>query len=149
MDDAIENFMTQGVHTIAAERTLAEAHVLMRQYKIRHLPVMSKGKLVGIVTQRDLSLVESLRGVDPEKVEVEDAMSEDVYTVQAGTPLAEVARRMAHDKLGSAVVMRGGKVAGIFTGIDALTALDFLLTSPQVKAALHEAMIPSQQTAPS
>jgi acetoin utilization protein AcuB len=145
VDDAIENFMTQAVHTIAANRTLGEAHEVMRRYKIRHLPVMSKGKLVGMVTQRDLSLVETLKGVDPAEVEVEDAVSEDVYTVTADTPLAEVARRMARDKLGSAVVMRGNKVVGIFTGVDALSALDFLLTSPPVKVALHEALIPARK----
>jgi acetoin utilization protein AcuB len=143
MDDAIENFMTQSVHTIAAGRTLADAHEQMRRLKIRHLRVLDAGRLIGIVTQRDLSLVESLKGVDPKEVTVDDAMSDEVFAVDPETPLAEVAQTMAHKKIGSAVVMRGEKVVGIFTGVDALRALDFLLTSPSVKHGLHEAMIPA------
>jgi acetoin utilization protein AcuB len=142
MDDAIENFMTTSLHTISGQRTLAEAHALMREHKIRHLPVLDSGRLVGIVTERDLSMVETLDGVDPRVVKVADAMSEDVYAVERGTPLAEVAQRMAHDRFGSAVVMSRGKPVGIFTAVDALRALDFLLSSPSIRLALHEAMVP-------
>ena len=144
MDDAIENFMTQVVHTIGRKRTLADAHVMMRELKVRHLPVVERGKLVGLVSLRDLHLVETLPDVVPEEVSVDDAMSEDVFAVSPGTPLADVARRMAKLKYGSAVVMERGKVIGIFTATDALFALDFLLTSPSVKHALHEALIPAR-----
>jgi acetoin utilization protein AcuB len=144
MDDAIENFMTQVVHTIGRKRTLAEAHVTMRELKVRHLPVIERGKLVGIVSLRDLHLVETLPDVVPDEVSVDDAMSEDVFAVSPDTPLAEVARRMAKLKYGSAVVMERGKVVGIFTATDALKALDFLLTSPVVRHALHEALIPAR-----
>lgn len=143
MDDSIENFMTHSIHTIAAKRTLAEAHELMRKHRIRHLPVLDGGELVGMVTQRDLALVETLRNVDPAKVTIEDAMSPDVFTVPLETPVAQVAQRMAHDKIGSAVILRGNKVVGIFTAIDALNALDFLLSSPGVKQALHTALRPA------
>ncbi len=143
MHDAIENFMTEGPYTIASNRTLEEAHALMRKHRIRHLPVLDSGKLVGMVTQRDLSLVETLKAVNPAKVEVEDAMTEDVFAVEVGTPIAEVAQRMAKDRIGSAVIMKGQMVAGIFTGVDALRALDFLLSSPVIKAALPEALVPA------
>jgi acetoin utilization protein AcuB len=147
MDDAIENFMTAGVHTIASSRTLAQAHEVMREHRIRHLPVLKAGKVIGIVSQRDLNLVEGLKGVDPEKVPVEDAMSEDVFAVSPAAPLAAVAQRMAQQKLGSAVVMTGPKVVGIFTAVDALRALDFLLSSPPVLRALHTALIPPAKAA--
>lgn len=146
MDDSIENFMSQSIHTIASDRSLAEAHEMMRKYKIRHLPVLEHGELVGLVSERDLTLVESFKVVNSGQVRVSDAMSEDVFSVDAETPIAQVAQRMAHDRLGSAVVTRNGKVTGIFTGIDALRALDFLLTSPPVKHALREAMIPRPQS---
>lgn len=149
MEDAIEYFMTPGVHTISAGKTLADAHEMMRKLKVRHLPVLEGGKLVGMVTQRDLSLVETLKGVDPAKVTVDDAMTEDVFSVHPDTPLAVVAQRMAKEKLGSAVVMEGTRVTGIFTGVDALRALDFLLTAPAVKQVLHEAMMPASSAAPS
>ncbi len=149
MDDAIENFMTHSVHTIAVDKTLAAAHELMRRHNIRHLPVLQRGKLKGIVTQRDLTLVETLKGVDPSGVTVDDAMTEDVLSVSPRAPLAEVARKMAHEKFGCAVVIEAGHVVGIFTGIDSLRTLDFLLTSPSVKHGLHEAMVPPSAAVPS
>ena len=48
--------MTRAPLSIRPEQTLAEAHRLMRKHRIRHLPVVDRGKLVGIVSQRDLML---------------------------------------------------------------------------------------------
>jgi acetoin utilization protein AcuB len=101
----------------------------MRSHKIRHLPVLEGGKLVGIVTERDLHLVETLRDVDPAKVTVEEAMSENVYAVQPDTALDVVAEALAEHKYGSAVVMQNAKVVGIFTTNDACRALSELLHS--------------------
>lgn len=128
MNDTIEAFMTRSVHTIGTQSPLTEAHRLMNEYAIRHLPVLEGGKLVGMLSQRDLHLVETLRDVDPKQVLVEEAMSQDAYTVAPEASLAEVARTMAVHKYGSAVVARGEHVLGIFTTTDALKALDTVLT---------------------
>src|SRR5690606_1318822 len=77
----IERYMTQSPHTIGRDQTLAAAHRVMREHGIRHLPVLEGGKLVGIVSQRDLHLLETLDDVDPEQVEVSEAMTQDVYAV--------------------------------------------------------------------
>lgn len=133
----IADYMTPSPHSVAVNRTLADAHSLMRQHRIRHLPVLEGGKLVGIVTQRDLHLVETLKGVDSNEVEVEEAMSPDVYVVQPDTPLIRVALEMWKKKYGSAVVMRGNEVAGVFTTVDALRALATLIardTAPAPRA---------------
>ena len=129
MYDTIEQCMTPLVVTIGREQTLAEAHRVMREHGVRHLPVLHAGALVGMVTERDLNLIETLRSVDPVLAKVDDAMSEDVFAVNPGASLADVARRMASEKYGSAVVLAGKKVVGIFTAVDALRALDSLLTS--------------------
>ncbi|MBL9037252.1 MAG: CBS domain-containing protein [Archangium sp.] len=149
MQDTIERFMTPAVHTIGSDRTLAEAHALMRQYRVRHLPVLTRGKLVGLVTERDLALVETLKNTDPTKVSVDDAMSRDVFSVEPSAPLASVARTMAHERLGSVVVMSDAKVVGIFTAVDALKALDLLLSSPPVQLALRQALVPATTGQPS
>ena len=60
----IRRFMTLGPHSITSRQTLAEAHQTMRERGVRHLPVVDDGKLVGVVSQRDLYLLETLRGVD-------------------------------------------------------------------------------------
>ena len=119
--------MTRNPHLIGAEQSIAAAHQLMRANGIRHLPVLHGGKLVGVVSQRDLHFIESLRDVNPEEVSVEEAMTQDVYAVPPRTPLKEIVNEMAERKLGSAVVVEGQKVVGVFTTVDALDTLAGIL----------------------
>lgn len=128
MKRTVKEFMTRNVQTIGSEQPLSAAHRLMNELGIRHLPVLEKRKLVGIVTMRDLHLVETLEGVDPKRVTVEEAMAQETFAVSPEASLTKVAREMAKHKYGSAVVMRGENVVGIFTTIDALHALETVLT---------------------
>ncbi len=113
--------------TIGRDQPMSEAHHLMRSHAIRHLPVLHGGQLVGLVSDRDLHLVETLRDVDPQKVTVEEAMSPEPYVVTPEQPIEVVVAAMADRKLGSAVVMRGREVLGIFTTVDALHAFAAVL----------------------
>lgn len=119
----IAECMTKSPHTIGVEQTLAQAHDLMRGYRVRHLPVLARGKLVGMVSQRDLHLIEALSDVSPSTVRVEEAMSQLPYTVEANAPLEEVVTQMADKRFGSAVVTDRGQVVGVFTTTDALRVL--------------------------
>jgi len=123
----IQKYMTPHPHTIGKEQKLSIAHEFMSKHQIRHLPVLDGGKLVGILTDRDLRLVESFKDVDPKKLNVEDAMTQTSYTVSPDAPLNEVAAEMAEHKYGSAVVMQSNQVVGIFTTVDAMRALSELL----------------------
>jgi acetoin utilization protein AcuB len=120
--------MTKTPYLIGAEQPLSTAHELMRKHHIRHLPVLHGGKLIGVVSERDLHLVETFRDVDPSRVRVEEAMSQDVYAVPPKTSLKEVVREMAGRKLGSAVVVDGTQVVGVFTMVDALETLASVLS---------------------
>ncbi len=123
----IDKYMTRSPHSIGAEQTLARANAVMQEHGIRHLPVLHGGRLAGIVTDRDVNLVETLDDVDPRLVTVSDAMSTSVYSVAPDTPLGQVAAEMAVHKYGSAVVMQSRDVVGIFTTVDACRALAALL----------------------
>ena len=123
----IRKFMTTSPHSIGRDQTLATAHKMMREHSFRHLPVLEGGKLVGLVSARDLHLIETLRDVDPEEVTVEDAMSTDVYAVSPDAPLDEVVREMASRKLGCAVILQNGHVVGVFTTVDVCRTLGELL----------------------
>jgi len=125
----IRKYMTTDVQTIGDEQPMSVAHRVMRDERIRHLPVLHRGKLVGVVTDRDLRLVETLRDVDPTKVTVSEAMTSDVYTVSPDSALDEVVSAMATSKYGSAIVVDHGHVVGIFTTVDACNALSDLLTT--------------------
>jgi len=112
--------MTRCPATIEATATVAQAQVLMRELQIRHLPVMRGEELVGIVSDRDLYIMEALAGVHRELVDVSEAMTASVYTTTVDAGLRDVASVMAAKKYGAAVVMRGSHVVGIFTVTDAL-----------------------------
>ena len=125
---AIADFMTSTPLAIDCDGTLADAHELMRKHLVRHLPVLSRGRLAGIVSERDLHLIETLKDVNPMRVTVEEAMTADVFTVEADASLEETARTMADNKYGSAVVVERGDVIGVFTTTDALRALASILS---------------------
>lgn len=128
MSDApIERFMTPSPQTIGQDQPLSVAHEMMRHHQIRHLPVLHGGKLVGMLSQRDLHFIETLKDVDPEKVTVEEAMSTDTFAVRRQTTLHEVALEMAEHRYGSAVVLERERVVGIFTTVDGMQALANLL----------------------
>lgn len=125
----VDDYMSRSPHSIGQEQSLLVAHELMHKHAVRHLPVLHAGKLVGLLSMRDLHLVETLPDVDPAKVTVEEAMSDDPFAVPPGSDLAEVAEQMAENKYGSAVVMDGTRVVGVFTTVDGMRALAQLLRS--------------------
>ena len=120
-------YMTANPVAIESRSTLAEAHDRMRASGIRHLPVVDDGQLVGVVSQRDLYLVGTLRSVDPAFASVREAMTAEPYAVAPDTPLDEVVTVMAERRYGSTVVVDRGSVIGVFTTVDALRALSTLL----------------------
>ena len=126
---AVGALMSPQPFTIGRRESLETAHRLMRAHRIRHLPVLERGELIGIVTQRDLYFLETIRGVDLEKDIVEDAMTTDTYAVAPDTPIGAVAKNMARHRYGCAVVLERGKVAGIFTVTDALLLVAALAPS--------------------
>lgn len=123
----IQKYMTTVPLSIGDEQTLDKAASIMKEHRIRHLPVLRGGKLLGILTDRDLRLIESFEGVDPTVVTVAEAMTEEPYAVDPDTPLDVVTAEMAEMKYGSAVVVQNHKVVGIFTTVDACMALSELL----------------------
>jgi len=85
--------------------------------------VLEHGELVGVMTERDLYLLERLGGANVDSAEANDAMITDAYAVPPDAPLSEVARQMATERYGCAVVIERGRVIGIFTTTDALRVL--------------------------
>jgi acetoin utilization protein AcuB len=118
-------FMTPFPHSIDVDAPLEDAHKLMREHRFRHLPVMSGGVIVGVLTDRDIKLVlgPDFGTPDERELRVRDAYVERPCVVPASTPVAKVARVMAQNRIGSAIVTKHGKLVGIFTVTDACRAL--------------------------
>jgi acetoin utilization protein AcuB len=122
----IEKYMTYMPHTINSEVAVKIAVQLMRVNRIRHLPVQKAGKLVGVITDRDIKLASSFQG--PGELSVDDVMTPEPYVVTPQTSLDRVVGEMAEHKYGCAVVMQeNNKVVGIFTATDGLRVLGEIL----------------------
>lgn len=124
----IEKYMTATPHTINPSMPIKTAMQMMRENAFRHLPVLHAGKLVGVLTDRDIKLVASFKGA--ENMTVDDAMTPAPFTVTPQASLDEVVFEMAEHKYGCAVVQQeNGKVVGIFTATDGLRVLGEILRS--------------------
>lgn len=111
-------------YSITAAAGLTEAATLMETHAIRHLPVYADGDLVGIFSQRDLERGRILGHplADSELV-VGDLCAGPPYFVDVGDPLDRVLESMVSHRIGSALVLQEGELAGIFTAIDACRLL--------------------------
>jgi acetoin utilization protein AcuB len=125
----VSEFMTLAPHTIGDDQSVSDGYRILRQFDIRHLPVLHGGKLVGLLSQRDLHFLGSPSNEDNTDTPVSEAMSPDTYAVGPHEALRHVAAEMAEHRYGSAVVVEQGRVIGIFTTADAVRALSVLLTS--------------------
>ncbi len=122
----IEKVMTPMPHTINSTLPIQTAQQMMREHRVRHLPVQRAGHLVGILTDRDVKLATSF--THSGEIVVDDVMTPDPYKVRPQAALDEVVFEMAEHKFGCAVVeQENGKVVGIFTATDGLRVLGEIL----------------------
>lgn len=132
MTATVEKFMTPAPITIPVNLTLHDAAERMFDNKIRHLPVTNGAHIVGIVSDRDIAVIDTLPSVDRTKVEVGNAMSSNPYICPPETPLIKVVQTLCEHKIGTAIVMENSELVGIFTLIDALRALESKLLEDEV-----------------
>jgi len=122
----VSRYMTLHPHFVAPEDSMAAAHRLMRTHGFRHLPVVDCGRLVGIVTDRDLRLLAPQVG-DPHDIRVVDAMTTPFAVVAPDTGLDEAVELMSERRCDAVVVIGRRGVTGIFTASDAVWALTDVL----------------------
>ena len=141
----VRDVMHYPVVTVEAGVTLREASNLMWEQGIRHLPVLENGRLVGILTDRDLRLATSDLAPMPYKPEarVEEVMTTPVLTADPLDPVEEAARVMRDRKVGSLPVVEGRELVGIITGIDLLDAL-VAMTGARLPSGRIEVRLPDQ-----
>jgi acetoin utilization protein AcuB len=121
--------MTPSPLTIRFDQTLSEAARVMGENAVRHLPVLRDGAIVGVLSDRDIAIVESLGAVRPDAIRVAEAMTPGPYCVLPDMLLGRVVTMMARHKYGCAIVTEepGNRVLGVFTVTDGLRLLDRLL----------------------
>ncbi len=143
--------MSYPVITILPNMPIVDALNLMKRERIRRTPVVKDGKLVGIVSDKDLlnaspSPATSLSVWEMNyllsKITVKDVMTKKVLTVSEDTPIEQAARTMADNKIGGLPVMRGEQVVGIITETDLFKIFLELMGAREmgirVTALIHE-----------
>ncbi len=123
----IKDVMTKNPITVSPDTLVMNAQTLMKEKKIRRLPVVDKGKLVGILTKYDLqeaippkTTFSSLYELNNylSKIKVKDLMKRNPITVSPYTPVEDVLRIGQEEKIGSFPVVDNGKLIGIATESD-------------------------------
>ncbi len=120
----LKDVMTPFPHFVDAEQSVSSAREQMAAHGVRHLPVKDGGELVGIVSERDLVVAASSE-VD---LPLRALCDKDLYVVDLHTRLDEVVVEMAKRRVGSALVVRDGRLAGILTATDVCRLYGELLT---------------------
>ena len=129
----VKNWMSKKVISIDADDSMQDAMALLKEHGIRRLPVMKKGKLVGIVTDRDLKKASASDATTLEihellylltAVKVKDIMTKDPITVPPDYTVEETAQVLLEGKIsGAPVVDHSGKVVGVITQSDLFRVL--------------------------
>jgi CBS domain-containing protein len=140
--EKVADIMTREVVTVREEENLKHVMDGLDRFGFRHLPVVDDGKLVGVVTQRDLlmaqvsSLVpgtarDAMESQIEENAFIASIMSRDVSSVTPDTSIVEAARKMRDHKFGCLPVVEGDnmKLVGIVTEADFLSLAIILLES--------------------
>lgn len=123
----VQDVMTEGVVALDPKTPIGDVYALMAQRNIRHFPIVNAGKLVGIVSDRDIRTVgsehpDAKQGVSL-KDEVEKIMIYPVITAHPLDPIEEAAKGMSERKIGAMPVVQGETLVGIVTATDFLREL--------------------------
>jgi acetoin utilization protein AcuB len=133
--------MTNNVLTVNSSQPIIEVEQLMREHRIRRVPVVDGGKLVGIISREDLframpSIFDpsvSAETLDQAgRIDAASVMTRSPLTVEPSTPLEQAALLMRTHKLGALLVMQAGELVGIITETNIFDAfLEVLGTKKQ------------------
>ena len=124
----VRDSMVRDVITVSPQTAAAEALALCREKGIRHLPVLEEGRMVGLISDRDLRLATPALG-DPdraaalERIKIGDEMSREITTADPEDPIEQAAMAMHERKIGCLPVVEGDELVGILTASDVMAAL--------------------------
>ena len=130
---SVATLMRTPVVSVKPLDPVERARAIMEEHRINQLPVLRDGRLVGIVTDRDLrdafpSLLDVLSDeakspVPPRNVRVADVMTPNVLTLRPDDTLVDAARLLRRERIGAAPVLDGERMVGILTRSDLLGAM--------------------------
>jgi CBS domain-containing protein len=117
--------MSKPLVTIEASHSAREGAQIMSQKKVGSIVVVSKGEPVGIVTERDMVHRVLAKGLDIDKLHMNEIMSKSLVSVKSKTPIVEAIRLMQRKNVRRLLIKENNKTIGIVTQRDLLRALVF------------------------
>ncbi len=120
----VRELMTTAPITVQPDATLGEVAVLMKQEDCGSIPVVEDGRLVGIVTDRDIVIRGIAAGSDPKTQRVSTVMSADPVTIRPDDDLADAEKVMADRQIRRLPVVENGKLVGIIVTAQIARAAD-------------------------
>lgn len=125
----VSTLMTPFPYFVHPDDPISRVLALMREHGIRHVPVKEEDRVVGLISEGDLRWLSNpaAGGADPQAVRVRDVELPTPYAVDLSAPLGPVLLEMARRHVGSAIVLRSGRLAGIVTETDVCRALGEVL----------------------
>lgn len=115
----LKEIITNPVETVAPQATLFDAAKSMMIRDLGWLPVADKGKVVGIITDRDIAIRAVAAGLDPQQTKVDEIMSRDVFACSAEGTVEEACRMMEEEQVRRLVVLdENDELAGVVSLAD-------------------------------
>jgi CBS domain-containing protein len=118
MANSVRDAMTEDPRSIGKSVSVVEAARLMREQDIGSLPITDDEKLVGMITDRDITTRVVAEAADPKMTTVEDVYSHDLISVEPDKDLEEALRLMARHQVRRLPVVENGRLVGIVAQAD-------------------------------
>lgn len=135
----VRDYMSLGPQTLEVNQTLLDAVLLLRSGGLRHIPILEEGRLVGILTDRDVSRVAPTLLLPLPQQEynrlfettlVGKVMTRNPISITPEAPLEEAVELLYNNRVGCLPVLENGRLIGIITRADILRALHDLISNP-------------------
>ena len=156
----VRDWMTRNLVTLSPEASVAEALTLCRERRIRHIPILEEGRLVGIVSDRDLrdaspALGDAERASALQETRIGDVMTREVITADPQDSIENAAQEMYEHKIQSLPVIAeeplvdeasavAEELLGIITSSDVMRALIMLVGLPEPGCRI-EVRVPNRE----
>ena len=134
MAKSVRDAMTEEPRSIGASASVVEAARLMREQHIGSLPITDDEKLVGMITDRDITTRVVAKAADPTTTSVEEVYSRDIISVEPDKNLEDAVQLMARHQLRRLPVVENGRLVGIVAQADIALTEDETKTGELVEA---------------
>jgi CBS domain-containing protein len=117
----VKDIMTETLETVSPGTFIGDVAMLMRDHDIGIVPVVNDGELMGVITDRDITIRVTASGLNPFEVTVQDFLSPNTVTISPKDDIDKARKLMADNQIRRLLVTEGKKLVGILSIGDVAT----------------------------